>query len=134
MWNVICVISDRWSWNYVERQFFLMQTLVLLPINSVKWCGKRDSPKIALNLYVINTKILVEYFNILPYDHIIHLHITTKVEATPKLIYWNMLLFDIFGPFISLVKINCPSPDFQLTKSCSYIILCIKWHQVWIHL
>lgn len=64
-----------------------MQALILLPINSVKCCGKRDYPKIALNLSVINTKMLGEYFKCLPYVSVIHLHLTTKVEATSKLIY-----------------------------------------------
>lgn len=87
---------------------FLMQALILLPINSVKCCGKRHYPKIALNLSVINTKMLGEYFKCLPYVSVIHLHLTTKVEATSKLIYWNMPLCDILGPFISLVKNKLP--------------------------
>lgn len=105
---------------------FLMQTLILLPINSVKCCGKRDSPKIALHLYVINTKMLVEYFSFLPFGSINHFHIATKVEATSKLIYWNMPVCDIFDPFISLVKINCPSSDFQMTKSWSYFFFFLS--------
>lgn len=46
----------------------------MLPINSVRGCGKEliteDLQRLALNLYVINTKMLVEYFSFVSYNSV----------------------------------------------------------------
>lgn len=82
--NIIGGVCDHWGCTYVESQFFYFLSfffffymLILLLINSVKWYGKtlitETLQMLALNLYVISTEILVEYFNFVSYNSVVQM-------------------------------------------------------------
>lgn len=66
-----------WKPMFLFFVFFFFLMLILLPINSVKWYSMKliteTLQMLALDLYVINTEILVAYFSFVSYNSVVHM-------------------------------------------------------------